>query len=141
MKAEKRRERKRAFSSGVFFCFPGCIASGRRHLCRPARGYPHVPDFSAGNCLSEKFVRSATGSRVDDPGFPDALHPLGGKCRPARGCRQQSCVFREATGLSLRMFLLPFSLKLQRETVCSKIQSYSAAGSRDNVPGSGFGAE
>ena len=41
--------------------------------------------------------------------FPDALHPLGGKCRPARGCRQQRYVFQEATGMKFDMCLLPFS--------------------------------
>jgi len=41
--------------------------------------------------------------------FQDALHPLGGKCRPARGYRQQRCVFQKATGLSFHMFLLSFS--------------------------------
>ena len=79
--------------------------------------------------------------------FPDALHPLGGKCRPARGYRRsprvslaskwirthQKYPVRLSWGGYGRGILWPQRIPLP--------QYFYIFGSRDNVPGSGYGAE
>ena len=83
MKTKKRREKKRTFSSGVYFVFPGCFASGWRcSTAQPVCGRQWRSQFAILQFAFAKGSLRVSWRGDDNPSVPAGQLPLQwGECK------------------------------------------------------------